>query len=224
MTEANHYQTLQVSQAATQGEIKRAYRRLAKRFHPDSQRESADPETIVRINAAYEVLGDPDRRRAYDHQLISGPRTSQREHRAADAQSQHQRRRQAEREAEAHRQQWFNEIYHPLNQLVSYILNSLERQVDQLAADPFDDDLMAGFQRYLGECRFHFERARQVFASQPNPAQLAEVAATLYYCLNHIGDGLEELELFSLNYDDRHLHTGKELFRMANRLHREVQR
>jgi molecular chaperone DnaJ len=69
MSNSNHYDTLDVSPQATSTEIKQAYRRLAKRFHPDSQSETADPEKIIQVNAAYEILSDPNRRRSYDQQL-----------------------------------------------------------------------------------------------------------------------------------------------------------
>jgi len=42
----------------------------------------------------------------------------------------------------------------------------------------------------------------------PNPPSVAGAAAHLYYCLNHVGDGLDELD-FPLNYDE-HLHMGQE--------------
>lgn len=55
----NYYSTLQVNPAATATEIKQAYRRLAKIFHPDSQNQSSDHNQIIQINAAYEILSDP---------------------------------------------------------------------------------------------------------------------------------------------------------------------
>ncbi len=220
----NHYQTLKVSQQATQLEIKQAYRRLVKQFHPDtdSQSQSSNPERIIQINAAYEVLGDCQRRRAYDS-LSSGYQSSKRQERTAEAQSQYQRHRQAEQDAEAYLDRWYQQIYLPLNRLMGRILNPLASQIEELSADPFDDELMADFQDYLAACHCYLSQARQVFSAQPNPSKLAQVAASLYYCLNHLGDGIEELELFTLNYDDRHLHTGKELFKMAQQLRRESQ-
>ncbi|HYY45066.1 MAG TPA: molecular chaperone DnaJ [Actinomycetota bacterium] len=63
----SHYETLGVSPEATQEEIKRAYRRLARRYHPDANPN--DPEAAERfkeVGRAYEVLSDPDKRRRYD--------------------------------------------------------------------------------------------------------------------------------------------------------------
>jgi molecular chaperone DnaJ len=81
---------------------------------------------------------------------------------------------------------------------------------------------MAVFQDYLETCRQNLDRAKTLFSQRPNPAKMAKVAASVYYCLNHLTDGLEELETFALNYDDRSLHTGQEMFRMAQRLQVEA--
>jgi molecular chaperone DnaJ len=222
----NHYQTLQITQQATQKEIKQAYWRLAKRFHPDSNSDTADSNKIITINAAYEILGDPQRRRLYDRELQSGysqESYARRQQRTTQAQDNYKRRRQKEREADAKQLQWLKEVYAPINKLIGFILNPLEMEIDNLAADPFDDELMSSFQDYLEHCRNYLDRAQQLFASQPNPAKLASVAASIYYCLDRISDGIKEMEWYSYNYDDRYLHTGKELFRIARRLRREGQ-
>jgi molecular chaperone DnaJ len=222
MTSDNHYQILEISQTATQQEIKQAYRRLVKQFHPDIRRETSDREKIISLNAAYEILGDPQRRHRYDRQLSGGNNTSRRQQRAAQAQQQYKRDRDREQASELQLQQWLKKIYAPLNRLISLILNPLDAQIELLSADPFDDILMEEFRDYLDECRNYLTKARQVFASQPNPSKFAKVAASLYYCLDRIGDGLDELELFTLNYDDRYLHNGKELFAIARQLRQEA--
>ena len=91
-----------------------------------------------------------------------------------------------------------------------------------LSADPFDDELMEAFQAYLEDCRESLEKAKQKFKSMPNPSQTAQVAANLYYCLNQLEDGIEEIERFTFTYDDSYLHTGQELFRISKQLRREA--
>lgn len=223
----NHYQTLQITQQATQNEIKQAYRRLAKCFHPDLNSKVVNSEKIVEVNAAYEILGDPQRRQSYDRQLRSGYSEDsfvRREQRTAQAQSHYQRHRQKEREADERQNQWLKEVYLPVNKLINSIINPLEAEIESLSGDPFDDELMSLFQSYLENCRDNFDRAQQIFASQPNPSKLASVAASVYYCLDRVSDGIKELEWYTYNYDDSYLHTGKELFRIARSLHRESQR
>jgi len=215
----NHYQTLEISHKSTPDEIKQAYRRLARQFHPDSQNDSASHDKIVAINAAYEILSDPRLRKDYDNQLIGNSPRSQR---TATAQANYHRYKEAVKEDEVLVKQWYNQTYSPINRLIGQIIRPLKRQIDHLSADPFDDQLMAVFQDYLETCRQNLDRAKTLFSQRPNPAKMAKVAASLYYCLNHLTDGLEELETFTLNYDDRSLHTGQEMFRMAQRLQVEA--
>ena len=66
--EKDYYAALGVSEFATQEEIKRAYRRQAQRFHPDSRTEDIPTTLFHEAHAAYSVLSDAVRRRAYDQQ------------------------------------------------------------------------------------------------------------------------------------------------------------
>lgn len=63
----NYYLVLGIASDATEDEIKSAYRREAKRCHPD--RSGEDSEPFLTVHEAYEVLVDPHRRRAYDREL-----------------------------------------------------------------------------------------------------------------------------------------------------------
>ncbi|WP_017304191.1 J domain-containing protein [Spirulina subsalsa] len=226
MPESNPYKVLGLPPHASQGDIKRAYRRLVKQYHPDSQHEQANHEKIVELNAAYEVLGDPQQRSVYDQQVYEQQRMGsqyRRQKRSQASQEEYQTTQESGRDRDVHFVRWFQGVYQPVNRLISQILNPLEAEIDQLAADPFDDELMSLFQNYLSNCRQDLNQAQSLFASQPNPAKVAGVAANLYYCLNHISDALEELEWFTLNYDDHYLATGKELFRRAGRLREDAQ-
>jgi molecular chaperone DnaJ len=228
----NHYDTLEVKPTASQAEIKQAYRRLAKKFHPDSNHELGNHERISQINVAYEVLGDPRQRRSYDYQLHATGRSTvpveetvsytERQRRATAAQKQYQQR-QTGRENDEHLDRWLKQVYQPVNRLLNQILKPLRDQIDDLAADPFDDELLEEFQAYLEDCRTSHQQAQRIFRSMPNPANVAGVAAHLYYCLNQVSDGIDELERFVTCYDEHYLHTGQELFRIASGLRREAQ-
>jgi DnaJ-class molecular chaperone len=61
-----YYSLLQVSEKATFQEIKRSYRRLARKYHPDRNNSSTADDMIKKINQAFETLSDRDKRREYD--------------------------------------------------------------------------------------------------------------------------------------------------------------
>jgi molecular chaperone DnaJ len=231
MSTSNHYNTLEVSQTASQAEIKQAYRRLAKKFHPDTQGASASHEQIAQLNVAYEILSDPFQRQSYDRQIAysakstgfdPAARRAARQERTAEAQKQH-RRRKTGRETDEHLELWMSKVYQPVNRLLNLVMKPLKAQINALAADPFDDELLEAFQAYLEECREYLQKAQRSFSSVPNPSNVAGVAAHLYYCLNQVSDGVDELERFTTSYDDHYLHTGQELFRIATGLRREAQ-
>lgn len=63
----NHYKTLGISETASVDEIKKAYRKLARQYHPDVSQEKDASERIKAVNEAYHVLSDADKKRQYDY-------------------------------------------------------------------------------------------------------------------------------------------------------------
>jgi molecular chaperone DnaJ len=244
-TDVNHYQILGISAEASQAEVKQAYRQLAKQFHPDVQssasrnpaaaQEKIAHEKIAQVNAAYEVLGDVQLRQEYDRAVRSrrDSDANQRANRTAEAQRHYssqyseqaagsgprsKRRSQTETTIE----QWLRTVYNPTDKLIGQILKPLKAEVKALSADPFDDELMEAFQAYIETCRTALEKAQAKFKSMPNPPGVASGAANIYYCLNQLEDGIEEIERFTYTYDDSYLHTGQELFRISAGLRKEA--
>ena len=62
----DYYETLNVSRTASAADIKKAYRRLARKFHPDVSKEQDAEAKFKQVQEAYEVLKDPEKRAAYD--------------------------------------------------------------------------------------------------------------------------------------------------------------
>src|SRR3984893_9093718 len=72
----DYYEVLGVTRGADADEVKRAYRKLARKYHPDVSKERNAEERFKDVQEAYEVLRDPEKRAAYD-QLGRGYRPGQ---------------------------------------------------------------------------------------------------------------------------------------------------
>ena len=72
MAKKDYYESLGVSKSASKEEIKKAYRKLAKEYHPDKNKESGAEDKFKEIQEAYDVLSDEQKRTAYDQYGFAG--------------------------------------------------------------------------------------------------------------------------------------------------------
>jgi molecular chaperone DnaJ len=220
---ADPYAVLGVSPGATAAEIKAAYRALVKRHHPDA---GGDDHRIVALNAAWEVLGDGERRRRYDAERAGSKAAPGASH--PGGRSETRPRSHPSRQADGLLLTWLREVYNPIDRWLGQVINPFAAQLRALSADPYDDQLMEAFSGFLEESQARMARAEQLYRSKACPSSAKGFSLSLYHCLRQVQDALTELERYTMGYVDSYLRDGREMLREAKRrrdqLHQECRR
>jgi molecular chaperone DnaJ len=206
------YGVLGVAPGASDAEIKAAYRALVKQHHPDAGGEEA---AMLALNAAWEVLGDRDRRRQYDRSRSCSSRSAATA--AAPAST-----------AGAHRTSdeavflWLREVHAPIDALLAQVLDTFPAQLADLAGDPYDDELMGRFCDFLEASLTRMDRVEAIFRSRRCPKPIEAFGLGLYQCLAQVRDALEEFERYTMGYVDDYLRDGRVMLREAARLRSQL--
>jgi molecular chaperone DnaJ len=211
---ATYYQVLGLEPQVSSMEIKKAYRKLVKDYHPDVDYSESDAsrrgkrtEYMMDLNEAYATLSDKSKRATYD--ALIGANGRGRATRVSMANPV---------EEEEARVRYLRKIFHPSRQDIVRVLGKFKQKLRELSLDIFDDQLVATFEQYVNEVETVLFRAANALSSEKSPDSLEGAVQMMRYSIAQAADGLDEKKRFCQNYDYDHLAMAGNLFRIANDL------
>lgn len=185
---ANYYEILKIQQDASGAEIKSAYRRLARKLHPDKNQGSEETaRAFAAIAEAYEVLGSPKERAAYDTKLLNARYTS-----SSDSDS-------VFVSANSHARRWRQMVYeHRYNEIIDRMI--AEERRESFALQKFIFPIVALFM----SCLVVTILRPQIFEESPVIIKIILISlfiAGVIHLFSRIRDGLQKYA-----YDEDEVH------------------
>ena len=208
--EKNFYKELGLEKNATKSEIKSSYRSLVKQHHPDA---GGEKERFLAIQNAWETLNDPIKKEQYDRNFFSSNSSfdSLKENWEEKLNSKKYNSSNKDKEVET----WIKEIYTPINRLISQIIKPLNKEIKELSADPYDDQLMENFCSYISLSQKKIEKVEKIYNKKLVPKSISNLGLDLYHCFSQVKDALSELDRYTQGYVDDYLFDGKEMIKEA---------
>ena len=207
------YKELGLSRNATLTEIKKAYRSLAKRYHPDT---GGSNERFIAIQEAWEVLNNAEKKEIHDQEIsnYSNFNKNYRESWSIEVNLKKSSSSNTDQDIKA----WIRKIYFPINRYINQVIKPLNGEIKKLSADPYDDELMENFCLYINLSRKKIEKAELLYKSQVVPTSISSIGLDLYHCFSQVKDALAELDRYTQGYVDDYLFDGKQMMKEAKKI------
>ena len=211
--EQNLYKELGLKKNATRSEIKSAYRSLVKKHHPDA---GGEKERFLAIQNAWETLNDPIKKEQYDRNFCSSSSSfdSLNENWEEKFNSKKYNSSNKDKEVET----WIKEIYTPINRSISQIIKPLNKEIKELSADPYDEQLMENFCSYVSFSQKKIDKVEKIYNKKIVPKSISALGLDLYHCFSQVKDALSEFDRYTQGYVDNYLFDGKEMIKKAKRI------
>ena len=213
MTKKNFYEELYLKENATQSEIKSSYRSLVKKHHPDA---GGEKEKFLAIQVAWETLNDPLKKAQYDKTLFSSNQPYNLNNEIWEEKVNTKKYSSTIKDTEV--KNWIKNIYNPINRFISQIIKPLSKEIKELSADPYDDELMENFCNYISLSQKKIEKVDKLYKSVSVPSSISSLGLDLYHCFSQVNDALSELDKYTQGYVDDYLFDGKEMMKEAKRI------
>ena len=209
----NLYEELGLKNNATSSEIKSSYRSLVKKHHPDA---GGEKERFLAIQNAWETLNDPIKKQNYDRKISSSSSSFDSLNYNWEEKFNSKKYTSSIKDKEV--EIWIKEIYTPINRLISQIIKPFNNEIKELSADPYDDQLMDNFCKYISLSQKKIEKVNKIYNSKKVPNSISELGLDLYHCFSQVKDALAELDRYSQGYVDDYLFDGREMMKEAKRI------
>ena len=213
MNTKDYYKELGVPRNALKSEIKSAYRLLAKKYHPDT---GGSNEKFLAIQLAWETLSDPQKKIMYDKNLLFQENTES--NRQEDWSLEIKNKSNYSTNKDNDIKNWIINTYQPLNRLITQVIKPLNEEIKKLSADPYDDELMENFCKYISESQKKINKVSEVYKSRIVPSPISSLGLDLYHCYSQVEDALDQLDRYTQGYVDNYLFDGKEMMKEAKRI------
>ena len=213
MNTKDYYKELGVPRNALKSEIKSAYRLLAKKYHPDT---GGSNEKFLAIQLAWETLSDPQKKIMYDKNLLFQENTESNRNEDWSLEIKNKSNYSTNKDNDI--KNWIINTYQPLNRLITQVIKPLNEEIKKLSADPYDDELMENFCKYISESQKKINKVSEIYKSRIVPSPISSLGLDLYHCYSQVEDALDQLDRYTQGYVDNYLFDGKEMMKEAKRI------